>query len=289
MPATPEALGAARTPAGDDSSTPRAVARTPAGDAAPQAAPRPVVVRTPARDATAPDGQAVARTGAAASPVPDAPQAPTPRRGLMRRIRPSASAADTAADSSAAPEQAVARSALSRLRRAGSSAAGDTPSPAGDVLARSPAGEPDPAAEPGRQETGASRPVLRVMRSETPQDATAPAPEAAPDPRTASGMAQRLARATAGAIQYEDDGRVGVIFPPPGAVFGSSEQQVAREGGEPADAMPATSPPAEPAHAGAAGPAGAAGAPLDRDELYADFMRRLRRDVLEQREQLGDL
>ncbi|MBA3746475.1 MAG: hypothetical protein H0W96_03165, partial [Solirubrobacterales bacterium] len=48
-----------------------------------------------------------------------------------------------------------------------------------------------------------------------------------------------------------------------------------------------SAPTAQPAGAGA--PATAAAAPLDRDELYEDFMRRMRRDILEQREQLGDL
>jgi hypothetical protein len=54
----------------------------------------------------------------------------------------------------------------------------------------------------------------------------------------------------------------------------------------PAAAVTAASTPAAAAPGGAAAPAGAA---LDRDELYQDFMRRLRRDVLEQREQLGEL
>jgi hypothetical protein len=49
--------------------------------------------------------------------------------------------------------------------------------------------------------------------------------------------------------------------------------------------MPAAT--AAPAPSAAAAPAAAPA--LDRDELYQDFMRRLRRDVLEQREQLGEL
>jgi 2-oxoglutarate dehydrogenase E2 component (dihydrolipoamide succinyltransferase) len=91
-----------------------------------------------------------------------------------------------------------------------------------------------------------------------------------------------------------------VLFPPPGSVFASPGGALAREEGAPAAAAaettlttpaapagPATAP-AAPAAAAPATPA-AAPAALDRDELYADFMRRLRRDVLEQREQLGDL
>ena len=82
-----------------------------------------------------------------------------------------------------------------------------------------------------------------------------------------------------------------VLFPPPGAVTAAPATMLAREGAEaggaaaPAPAVTAASP-AAAAPGGAAAPAGAA---LDRDELYQDFMRRLRRDVLEQREQLGEL
>jgi pyruvate/2-oxoglutarate dehydrogenase complex dihydrolipoamide acyltransferase (E2) component len=98
--------------------------------------------------------------------------------------------------------------------------------------------------------------------------------------------AQSIARATAGAIAYEDDGRVSVLFPPPGAVTAPPAAMLAREDDGPAAApAPAPTPAAAPA---AAAPA-PAGATLDRDELYQDFMRRLRRDVLEQREQLGEL
>jgi hypothetical protein len=101
--------------------------------------------------------------------------------------------------------------------------------------------------------------------------------------------AQAIARATAtaGAIAYEDDGRVSVLFPPPGAVTAPPAAMLAREDDGPA-AAPAPAP--APAAAVATGSQPApAGATLDRDELYQDFMRRLRRDVLEQREQLGEL
>jgi len=99
-----------------------------------------------------------------------------------------------------------------------------------------------------------------------------------------------VARATSGAIEYEDDGRVSVLFPPPSAVFAAPGGTIAREESAPAAPAPAAPAPAAPtaAPAGAA-PVPAAAAALDRDELYADFMRRLRRDVLEQREQLGEL
>lgn len=101
--------------------------------------------------------------------------------------------------------------------------------------------------------------------------------------------ARTIAHATAGAITHADDGRVSVLFPPPGAVTAAPGSLLARESAEPIDA-PAPAPASTPAAAPAPAPAPAGAAPaLDRDELYQDFMRRLRRDVLEQREQLGEL
>ena len=83
-----------------------------------------------------------------------------------------------------------------------------------------------------------------------------------------------------------------VLFPPPGAIAAAPSALVAREEvATPPAPAPAPSPVSAPASATPAtgpAPAGAAGV-IDRDELYADFMRRLRRDVLEQREQLGEL
>jgi hypothetical protein len=114
-----------------------------------------------------------------------------------------------------------------------------------------------------------------------------PEPEPEPEPELGMAKAQAIARATAGAIAYEDDGRVSVLFAPPGAVTAAPAAMLAREGDAPA-AAPAPAP--APAAAVATGsPPAPAGATLDRDELYQDFMRRLRRDVLEQREQIGEL
>ncbi len=152
-----------------------------------------------------------------------------------------------------------------------------------------------PQPQPPRESLlpGTDRPRLRLMRSEAQAaGATVPAPAATRGP--ASATAQRLARATAGAIEYEDDGRVSVLFPPPGSVFASPGGTVARAEAPPGEAPAEAPPPVATATTAtataAAAPAGtAAPAALDRDELYADFMRRLRRDVLEQREQLGDL
>jgi hypothetical protein len=129
------------------------------------------------------------------------------------------------------------------------------------------------------------------MRATAPADDTrAPAPVAG-----GASPAQRLARATSGAIEYEDDGRVSVLFPPPGAVLAAPAVGLAREESAPVPATVLAAPAAAPAPAhDAAAPGAATGTPapagaIDRDELYEDFMRRLRRDVLEQREQLGDL
>jgi hypothetical protein len=75
----------------------------------------------------------------------------------------------------------------------------------------------------------------------------------------------------------------------PGTVV--ARENASGEADMPAAAAAAAAAPM-PASAAATAPAGApgvAGATLDRDELYQDFMRRLRRDVLEQREQLGEL
>jgi len=106
-------------------------------------------------------------------------------------------------------------------------------------------------------------------------------------PKSGAAKAQTLARATGGAIAYEDDGRMSVLFPPPGAVTAAPAAVLAREGIETA-AIPATSAAvADAAPAPAPAPAGSSA--LDREELYQDFMRRLRRDVLEQREQIGEL
>jgi hypothetical protein len=151
----------------------------------------------------------------------------------------------------------------------------------------------EPATSPGtalaRSPAPADRPRLRLVPTET-ADADDDAEAAVPEP--AFAKAQAIARATSGAITYEDDGRVSVLFPPPGAVTAAPGAVLAREdeaGDAPAPApAPVAAVPASvpAAPAGAPGPAGAA---IDRDELYQDFMRRLRRDVLEQREQLGEL
>ncbi|MEA2186529.1 MAG: hypothetical protein QOK16_1540 [Solirubrobacteraceae bacterium] len=127
-----------------------------------------------------------------------------------------------------------------------------------------------------------SAPVLPSESATAGKDANVSAP------RSSITKAQALARSTAGAIAYHDDGRVSVLFPPPGAVHAAPAPVLAREGAEASEA-PAPMPAATAAPAPSAAAAPAAAPALDRDELYQDFMRRLRRDVLEQREQLGEL
>jgi hypothetical protein len=117
--------------------------------------------------------------------------------------------------------------------------------------------------------------------------ARVPAPELATPPTSPTAppnsTARSLARATAGAIAYEDDGRMSVLFPPPGAVAAPLGPVLARDEAEAPTPTPTPAVTARPA------PPAAPPAALDREDLYQDFMRRLRRDVLEQREQIGEL
>jgi hypothetical protein len=187
--------------------------------------------------------------------------------------------------------------------------AGATPGLGVRGVARNPvdAPPPDPASE-ARLRPGGGRPRMQLVRRAagvadgtppaivhasaaaacTSAEASAPAPAlgvtSAPV-APASSTAQALARATAGTIAYEDDGRMSVLFPPPGAVTAPAVPVLARDDAEaPAPALaPAVTAEAAPPAAPAAAPA------LDREDLYQDFMRRLRRDVLEQREQIGEL
>jgi hypothetical protein len=182
--------------------------------------------------------------------------------------------ADAVAAPAAAPGTAPAGASGALLRAQDSSPA---PSSAGTALARSPGS------------AGPERPRLHLVPSAAAaaEDDTEEAPVSVPESGVAK--AQAIARATAGALTYEDDGRVSVLFPPPGAVTAVPTPVLAREDAPaPAPAPQAAAPTGAPAPAGAPGGA-PAGATLDRDELYQDFMRRLRRDVLEQREQLGEL
>jgi hypothetical protein len=109
-------------------------------------------------------------------------------------------------------------------------------------------------------------PLMRLARVPQPQ---APQPQAPPD------RAQELARASGGAVSDDGAGMSTVTFPAAAAAATPSA---------PATAPPVRGPgPSEPP----AAPRGVAD--LDLDELYEEFLRRLRRDLLHDRERLGDL
>jgi hypothetical protein len=203
---------------------------------------------------------------------------------LARAIAAAPAGADVVADTSPHASAIAADSAGAFASLPGSASA------AKDPTALAITQEPAPA-------LNGDRPRLRVLRSpaRAAESGTSPLPaQPAPALQAPPGNATAalLARATGGAIEYEDDGRVSVLLPPPGSVTASPGGVVAREATDaPAlSAQPGGSVAAAAPHAAGAAAAAAPGAAtLDRDELYADFMRRLRRDVLEQREQLGEL
>jgi len=239
-----------------------ALARTPIDEATPE----PALDAAEADDAQAPPPEAGAADETLARVAIDdaTPLAPTPIDIAPARLAP--------ADDAQAPRAAP---APQPVRLGPRPSAGGAPAGVARSVAR-----------------GVERPRLHVQRREAPD-----APAATTAPGGALATAKELARATAGAIEYEDEGRVSVLLPPPGSVFAAPSRAIAREESiaEPAeppaiaDPAPAESlPPAEPAEPAApAAPAAALG--LDRDELYADFAQRLRRDILEQREQRGEL
>ncbi|MDP9293731.1 MAG: hypothetical protein M3O90_04765, partial [Actinomycetota bacterium] len=112
-------------------------------------------------------------------------------------------------------------------------------------------------------------------------------PMAAPAAQGTSG--QTLARAVGSEVGYTDAGAAEVVFPapdgspPPFASFSTAPRTVSRDL---TDSEVAT-PPA-PSSSGSTAPAAApAPPPLDKDELYEEFVSRLRRDLLHEREQSG--
>ena len=136
---------------------------------------------------------------------------------------------------------ALAAGATGVARAPGGPAPGVAQAPPAPGATRAGAATARLARTPARQ---TERPRLRVQRREAPAAGAASAPE----PARPLTTAQVLARATAGAIEYEDEGRVSVLLPPPGAVFGSPPRAIAREESiaEPAGAAPiAPSAPAE--------------------------------------------
>jgi hypothetical protein len=178
-----------------------------------------------------------------------------------------------------------------------------------------------PAVPPARTSTAAAvariptRPALRLVTPTTPAapaaptlaraaaTAAAPAHAALLGRRTAPTSAARLAEATGARVSYDDaTGVETVSFPQPaGAAFApavalmragedSTDGGTGSPGAEPTpSAAPAAAPAApQPAPAPQA-PAGGGGGGGDIDEIYDQVMQRLRRDLLADRERMGDL
>ena len=143
-------------------------------------------------------------------------------------------------------------------------------------------------------------PADRLSRAAFP-----PAEGAAPPRRggTATSGA-RLAAATGTQVSYEENGVETVTFPrPAGASFAPAVALMRahdgsdhgdNQGGEQSEgATPATAPTQAAAPAAAAPPApqpgGGAGGGGDIEEIYDQVMQRLRRDLLADRERMGDV
>jgi hypothetical protein len=193
-------------------------------------------------------------------------------RAPRRPSDPPAAAPRTAA--SPAAEGGVLHRAISRLR-------GAEHAPA-----------PRTGAAPAAEDAPAERPVMALRDAPAPT-ALSRAPMPAPAALGTSG--QTLARAIGAEVGYDDAGASEIVFPAPGGAppfvpFSTAPRSVSREVAEAAPpAMAEASAPArarEPAAAPA--PEAAAAAPeLDKDELYEEFLSRLRRDILHEREQSG--
>jgi len=118
--------------------------------------------------------------------------------------------------------------------------------------------------------------------------------------RAAPTSAARLAEATGASVSHDaDSGAETVTFPrPSGAAFApavalmrapddSGTGGADNQGGEPAPAAAPAAPPSQPAPAPAPSSGGGGGG--DIDEIYDQVMQRLRRDLLADRERMGDL
>ena len=127
----------------------------------------------------------------------------------------------------------------------------------------------------------------------------APAPTAVSrTPAVRGTSAQSIARAIGAEITYSDDGSPSIEFPAPEGParaapyvpFSTSPRTVSRVETASDSPQPATNDHAPSAALTQNHPASPGGAPaLDADQLYEDFLARLRRDVLHEREQHGML
>jgi hypothetical protein len=159
-------------------------------------------------------------------------------------------------------------------------------------------GPPQPSATveelPGTRRE--SPPLLRLAR--TPPGPQAPALDpipglpAAPAPATPAISAQELARLSGGELRDDGVGQSTVTFAPSGSPGGPPAK--APDAGLPAKA-PDAGPPAKASDAELASETPSTPAlraqlgDLDLDELYEGFLQRLRRELLHDRERLGDL
>jgi hypothetical protein len=174
----------------------------------------------------------------------------------------------------------VLQRAIARLR-------GDEPARTANGLEPEPPPEGEPTAEPR-----SDRPVVQL------QDAPAPL-AVSRTPAVSGASAQAIARAVGTDVAYASDGTPGIVFPPPPganaaspyAPFSTAPRTVSREITMPEMAVSAAPPPSSASSSNGGAPAAepAAAPALDPDQLYEDFLTRLRRDVLHEREQAGIL
>jgi hypothetical protein len=196
-----------------------------------------------------------------------------------------------------------ARATAARLGRRREALPGTTPSPAAALADDAP---PPPDAAPAPEP--APRPRVQLLRASR---TSPPAAEHAPLRRTSAGT---LAAAAQTAVAAESDGFEAVTFPlpppEPAAPVARPPAQLAVARAPEAAAPPVTPPPAQlavarapeppppsppleaapapqPPAAHAAAPAHAA--EPDYDAIYEHVVRKLRRDLLREREQMGDL
>ena len=115
-------------------------------------------------------------------------------------------------------------------------------------------------------------------------------------PAVRGTSAQAIARALGTDVAYGSDGTPSVVFPPPPGApaaaphipFSTAPRTVSREVTIPETSVTS---PLPSSSSNGSGPAATpeAAAPLDPDQLYEDFLARLRRDLLHEREQAGIL
>jgi hypothetical protein len=151
-----------------------------------------------------------------------------------------------------------------------------------------------------------STPARPLLRLASPPSATAgPATVAraesqAASPRgfrTAPTSGTRIAQATGALLRREDEGRETVVFPPPAGRAFAPAISVMREADSSAPNSndqgqpdPGSAPPAAPpAAAPAPPPAQGGGGGGDIEEIYTQVIDRLRRDLLADRERMGDV